>query len=107
LSDTYYPRLSTSGTTTTLAVVALPAGTPTRIAAASARRSSLAVANIGTGLASLGFASTVTAGNGWPLAAASASGDQGGAYEWPTAAIHTGEVWAVSAAGTAVAVMEG
>jgi hypothetical protein len=95
------------GVTNTLAVVTLAAGVATQVVAANANRRALAIANIGAGLASMGFANTVTAGAGWPLASAGTPGDQGGGYEWPAAAVHTGAVWAISAAGTTLAVMEG
>lgn len=95
------------GTTCTLAVVTLTAGVATQIAAANANRRALGVANIGTGLAAMAYANTVTVGAGWPLAAAGSLGDQGGGYEWAPQAVHTGAVWAISTAGTTLAVMEG
>jgi hypothetical protein len=100
-------KLLAAPATSTQAVVVLPAGTATQLAAANPARRTLAVVNIGTNPATMGFANTVVAGQGWPLAAANAAGGQGGGFEWPAQAVHGGAVWAVSAAGTSIVVLEG
>lgn len=91
---------------TVVSAVAVPAGTATRIVAASPGRVLLAIANTGTAPAAIGTSNAVTATTGWPLAAAAAAGDQGGAYEWSETAVHGGELWAFSTAGTTIAVMQ-
>lgn len=95
------------GATVALTVVTLPAGTATQLVAANANRRYLALSNIGTGLGTVGFANTITAGNGWPLAAAASAGAAGGNFTFHPESVHTGAVWGVSAAGTTVAVLEG
>ena len=74
--------------TYTQTVVALTA-TDGVVIAANAARKDLWLINIGTGLATLGFGAVAVAGQGYPLAAAGAVGDQGGGWQGNTAqAIH-------------------
>lgn len=69
--------------TITKTVVAL-SSTDSVIVAANPSRKYLALCNIGTGLASLNFGAAAVAAQGWPLAAAGAAGDQGGAILFET-----------------------
>jgi hypothetical protein len=87
-----------------MTVYALPAATPVQVAFAYQKRGYLDIQNIGaTNPATIGFTSAITAGQGMLLL------QNGGSYDWgpDTAMCPVGEVWAVSAAGTTIAVMEG
>jgi hypothetical protein len=79
------------------------------IVAANSNRKYLAIINIGTGLASLGFGSVAVAGQGWPLSAASAAGDAGGGLERSGDGITLQAIHGICAAGvtTNVVVLEG
>lgn len=91
----------------TLRIVAVPAysASATIIASANPDRLSFEVINIGTGLAHFGFATSLTPGNGWPLAASDTPGEAGGGYV--DAAPHNGIYYAVSAIGTTLCIVEG
>lgn len=95
------------GTTVTVRTVTIPAGgAATLVLPASGSRRAVSICNIGT--ASLSFGeSGVTPGAGWPLAAAGATGDQGGAYTWnSTDGTPSNAIYAASTGGTTVAIME-
>jgi hypothetical protein len=85
--------------------VTLAAGTPVSVVASGNRLR--AIINIGTGLATLGTTSGVVAGNGIPLSAAAVAGDQGGGFTFDDLPSLQGDLYAVSATGTTLAVMEG
>lgn len=103
------PLLTHPGTITiTMTVVSL-SQTDTQIVAANASRRYLALVNINTGLATLNFGSAATAGQGWPLSAAGAAGDQGGALIFESSAITQQAIHGICASGvtTSVVVLEG
>ena len=87
-------------------VYTLAAATDTVIASDTTRRY-LCVMNIGSGLATLGFAQAAVAGAGWALEPASVAGHQGGAMCWDSAIVTAAVVHAISASGTTLAVLEG
>lgn len=84
-------------------VYTLAAATATQIAVTNRARGYLEVVNIGANPATLGFANTITAGQGVPLYA------NGGSYYFGDnpAMAPAGEVWAISTAGTTLVVVEG
>ena len=79
------------------------------IVAANPNRKYLAIINIGTGLASLGFGAVAVAGQGWPLSAASVAGDGGGGLERSGDGITLQAIHGICAIGvtTSVVVLEG
>jgi hypothetical protein len=87
-------------------VVALAAGVDQVLGIAKNRRY-LCVMNIGTGLVNLGFDAAAVAGAGWAIEGAAADGHQGGAMCWEASVVAGSVVHAVSADGSAVAVIEG
>ena len=66
----------------------------------------LCVMNIGTGLVTLAFDQAAVAGSGWALDGAATTGRQGGAMCWEASVVVNGDVHAISAAGSTVAVIE-
>lgn len=88
-------------------VVSLTAATDTTLVAANPLRKYLAICNIGTGLVSLAFNVAAVAGQGWPLAEAASSGEQGGSFIFEASAVPMGEIHGISTAGSTVVVIEG
>lgn len=88
-------------------VVTLTAATDATVVAANPLRKYLAIANIGTGLATLAFDAAATAGSGWPLAEAASAGEQGGAIIFEASAMPLNAIHAISTAGTTLVVIEG
>lgn len=103
----------TSGAATVSVVETLTATTLTAaatavvIAAANTNRRTLSIMNTGTGTLYVGFANTVAAANGLPVAPASGALGQGGSYEWQAGFAPTGAIYAFSTAGTTCVVKEG
>lgn len=94
--------------TLTQTVVTLSANTDAPLIAANKNRVFLAISNVGTGLCNLSFtANAAVVGQGWPLGAAPASGDQGGALVFDGHAVPKGPVRGISQVGTTVVVLEG
>ncbi|RVT95268.1 hypothetical protein EOD42_16930 [Rhodovarius crocodyli] len=89
-----------------ITVVPLPAGVVTLLCA-DAVRNYLTVVNIDVNDASMSDSSSVTAGSGWPLPAASNAGGQGGGYEWSASQTPRGALYGISTVGTRICVMEG
>jgi hypothetical protein len=94
--------------TITQTVVALTAA-DAQIVAANPNRKYLAILNIGTGLATLGFGGVAVAGQGYPLSAASVAGDQGGGIIFESSGVSQQAIHGICAANvtTSVVVLEG
>lgn len=87
--------------------VTLAAATPTLLAAKSAERAFLAVQVTGTNSATIKFGSAPTsATDGFSLDPASAAGGQGGSFVFQDS-VPIDAVYAISASGTTVAVLDG
>jgi hypothetical protein len=86
--------------------VALPAGIAVEIVGLNFNRHFLTLQVTGTGAATFGFGSAPTVGGGVCLDPASAPGGQGGSYEFKSV-IPYDAIWAISAVGTTVVVVEG
>lgn len=91
--------------TATIRTVVIPAATVTVVSSASDGRPGKKIINIGVNPATLGSTDAVTAGNGWPLAAADEAGGQGGGIDLDRAP--GGAIYAISTLGTTLCVMEG
>jgi hypothetical protein len=83
----------------------LVAATPKQIVPAKFNRRGLTVQNTGTGSMRFGFGSAEAASAGLALDAASGALGQGGSYHFGDI-VSTSAIWAVSAAGTTVSVLE-
>jgi hypothetical protein len=88
-------------------VVSVPAATDTVLVAFNPLRKYLAIANIGTGLASLGFDQVAVVNSGYPLAPAASLGAQGGGLVWEAGVVPLNGMHCISTAGTTVVVLEG
>lgn len=98
-----YPSVfGVSGKMTSLV---LSAGVAAKVVNADMSRKLLTIQNVGLNPLSFGFA-TLAAGGGISLDPASAANGEGGSYEFKDV-IPGSEIWAISAAGTTIVVMEG
>lgn len=85
--------------------VATVTSAATEIVKRNVQRNYLCVQNVGTNDLTIGFTSTITDGNGTVLSPGGI-GKQGGFFEWKEF-IPTNPVYAISAAGTTIVVLEG
>lgn len=88
----------------TIRTVTLPAGASTQVFTPGYRLRG--IVNIGTGLATITAVSPAVANQGWPLAAASAAGDQGGGLSFDNGVRPAAPLYAISTAGTTLVVLE-
>lgn len=88
-------------------VLTLTAATDTPLVVFNPMRKYLAIANIGTGLATLGFDAVAVANSGYPMSPAASLGAQGGGLVWEAGAVPFNGIHAISTAGTTIVVLEG
>ena len=105
------PAYAAGGAVTTVApdgssgTATVAANQAVQLLPANPSRRSLRIMNADANRATYGFAAWTAPGKGWPLAPASSPGDQGGGDD--DGVPHTGAIYAASAAGTTLVVMEG
>ena len=87
-------------------VLTLTGNAATKLVGRNINRSYLAVQNTGTGSVTITFQASPVIGAGIALDPASASGGQGGSWEWKES-VPTQPVYAISSAGTSIVVIEG
>lgn len=88
-------------------VVTLPAGVSTLVSSAALARDFLGIQVIGVGNVNLGFGAAAVVDQGWPLDGAPSAGRQGGGVTFEGLAGPFGDIFAISAAGSTVVVLEG
>ena len=95
-------------TLTTIADVTIPANSSVQVIAANAARKSLSYMNTGIGNCRIAFGVAASATTGQVLASAATAGGQGGSDRWgATDGVPIGAVYAWSATGTTLNVIEG
>lgn len=88
-------------------IVTLPANVSTRIAASTLDRNFFGVQVIGMGNVNINFGAAAVVDSGWSMDAAAAAGRQGGGLTMEGLLGPFGDVFAISAAGSTVVVLEG
>lgn len=74
---------------------------------ANANRKTLEICNTGTGRIYYGYSTSVTESTGYPLESGGVVNGQGGSKEWPLGSAPMGALYAFSAEGSTVIVVEG
>lgn len=89
-------------------IVPVPAGASTSVVPANSFRNYLGLMNTGPGDVNLGFGANAAVDSGWPLDAAPAAGRTGGGLTFSREErAPVNEIFAFSAAGTTLVVLEG
>jgi hypothetical protein len=88
-------------------VVTLSAGVATKIINRNDLRLYLSLQNVGAADLQFGFDNTLTSGNGTTLSPGSGGNKQGGFFIWNDQNIPSNAIYAISAVGTTIAVLEG
>jgi hypothetical protein len=77
-----------------------------QIIAGNSSRNYLWIGNVGSNDLTIGFDSTLTAGNGMVLSPGN-PGKQGGSFVWQEPFIPTNPIWAAASTATTIVIMEG